>query len=279
LIRLYEKDGHVHSPFCPHRYTDDTISAYVEAAERNRLKEITFAEHMPAVCENFPTPLPINFKNPDMDGIMEYFEEIKVFRAAYRGPVKINIGLEVDYMEGFEEETREMLSKIGDEIEEGILSVHYLKFNGQYYYISNKDYVATAVEEAGGAERLNAIYYETITKSILADLGRHKPRRLGHCTIIRLAYRKYPGLANNPDILDSLARRIKDGGYSIDLNMQGLRNETCMELFGEPLLPYAKKYDIPAALGSDSHRAETVGVGFNNTAVMDNISWLRPDWI
>lgn len=278
MIKFQEKDGHVHSPFCPHRYTDDPIADYVAAAEAAGLKEITFAEHMPTVCEGFPTPLPINFKNPDMECIRTYFEEMRRFRSSYKGSVKINIGLEVDYMEGFEEETRDMLERLGPQIEEGILSAHYLRFNGQYYYISNKDYVDTAAEEAGGAEKLNGIYYETIAKSMDAPLGRYKPKRLGHCTMIRLARSKYAGLENNPAILDALARKMKDGGYSIDLNMQGMRNETCMELFGEPMLPYAKKYGIPAAPGSDSHRANTVGAGFDHPAIANNISWLRPDW-
>lgn len=276
-MKLYEKDGHVHTPFCPHRYTDDPIRAYIAAAEENGLKEITFAEHMPSVSEDFPTPLPLNFKNPDMDGIMEYFEEMKRFRSAYKGPVKINIGLEVDYMEGFEEETGAMLSDLGHSIEESILSVHYIKFNGQYYYISNINYVDRAIEDAGGAKSFNAVYYETVVRSIAADLVPYKPRRLGHCTMARMAHLKYAGLANDHDILDALARRIKDGGFSIDLNMQGMRNETCKELFGEPLLPYAKKYSIPVCPGSDSHRADTVGVGFDNHAIVDNLSWLRPD--
>lgn len=279
MIKLYEKDGHVHSPYCPHRYTDDPVSAYVEEAEKNGIKELTFAEHMPTVCEGFPTPLPINFKNPDMDGILEYFDGIKRFRSSYKGPVKINIGMEVDYMEGFEEETKAMLSKLGKEMEEGILSVHYVKFGGQYYYVSNINYVTKAVEDAGSAEELNRIYYSTLKKSILADLGPYKPKRLGHCTIIRMGHKRYPGLANDPAILDDIARLIKDNGFSIDLNMQGMRNETCQELFGEPLLPYAKKYDIPVAMGSDSHRADAVGAGFRLPAVMDNISWLRPDWV
>lgn len=279
MIKLYEKDGHVHSPYCPHRYTDDPVSAYVAQAEKNGIKELTFAEHMPTVRGDFPTPLPINFKNPDMDGILEYFDGIKRFRSAYKGPVKINIGMEVDYMESFEEETKAMLSKLGNEMEEGILSVHYVKFGGQYYYVSNINYVAKAVEDAGGAEELNRIYYSALRKSILADLGPYKPKRLGHCTIIRMGHKRYPGLANDPAILDDIARLIKDNGFSIDLNMQGMRNDTCQELFGEPLLPYAKKYGIPAALGSDSHRAETVGAGFRLPAVMDNISWLRPDWV
>lgn len=278
MIKLYEKDGHVHSPYCPHRYTDDPVSAYVGQAEKNGIKELTFAEHMPTVNEGFPTPLPINFKNPNMDGILEYFDGIKRFRASYKGPVKINIGMEVDYMEGFEEETRAMLSKLGGEMEEGILSVHYVKLGGQYYYISNINYVAKAIEDAGGAEALNLAYYSTLRKSILADLGPYKPKRLGHCTIIRMGHKRYPGLANDPVILDDIARLISDNGFSIDLNMQGMRNDTCQELFGEPLLPYAKKYDIPVALGSDSHRAETVGAGFGLPAIMDNISWLRPDW-
>jgi len=40
------KDGHIHSPYCPHG-TKDSFELYVERALKLGLKEMTFTEHMP----------------------------------------------------------------------------------------------------------------------------------------------------------------------------------------------------------------------------------------
>jgi len=39
------KDGHVHSPYCPHG-SKDSFELYIESALKLGLKEITFTEHM-----------------------------------------------------------------------------------------------------------------------------------------------------------------------------------------------------------------------------------------
>lgn len=278
-MKLFEKDGHVHTPFCPHRYTDDPLEDYVKAAEEAGIKELAFTEHIPMVVDPLPTPTPITFRNPDIDGMMEYFKKTKEFRDNYKGDVKIVIGVEVDYLEGYEEKTREMMEIVGPYAEEILLSVHYLKIDGLFYYIANKDYVAKAVEGAGGADKLNKIYYDTVFKSLAADLGPYKANRIAHTPMIRLAHKTYPEFNEDPEVLEKLAIEIKKGGYSVDLNMQGLRNETCQEIFGVPLLPYIKKYDIPVVLGSDSHRASSIGVGFDHPSIVENLSWLRPEWV
>ena len=40
------RDGHIHSPFCPHG-TDDSLESYVEEALKQGLVEMSFTEHMP----------------------------------------------------------------------------------------------------------------------------------------------------------------------------------------------------------------------------------------
>ena len=45
----------------------------------------------------------------------------------YKGKIKINCGLEIDYIEGFESEIKETLNQIGSKLDDAILSVHFLK--------------------------------------------------------------------------------------------------------------------------------------------------------
>ena len=53
-------------------------------------------------------------------------------KKSIKDKIKINCGLEVDYIEGYESEIKEALNNIGSKLDDAILSVHFLK-NGQKY--------------------------------------------------------------------------------------------------------------------------------------------------
>lgn len=42
----YLKDGHIHTPYCPHG-TDDSFEEYVQKAIQVGVDEISFTEHFP----------------------------------------------------------------------------------------------------------------------------------------------------------------------------------------------------------------------------------------
>ena len=47
--------------------------------------------------------------SPSIYSIEKYIEEAKYYKNKYKDKIKINIGLEVDYLEGYEEFTTKML--------------------------------------------------------------------------------------------------------------------------------------------------------------------------
>ena len=49
------KDGHIHTPYCPHG-TDDKFEQYVEKAIKVGLDEISFTEHFPCLLYTSPSP-------------------------------------------------------------------------------------------------------------------------------------------------------------------------------------------------------------------------------
>lgn len=53
-----KKDGHIHTPYCPHG-TLDPIHLYIEKAIQNGFREISFTEHAP-LPSNFIDPTPNN---------------------------------------------------------------------------------------------------------------------------------------------------------------------------------------------------------------------------
>ena len=119
------KDGHVHTPYCPHG-TDESVSAYIEKAIELGYKELTFTEHAP-LPKGFIDPAPTRDSAMQKEQLYTYIEEIKRCKQKYETKITINIGLEVDYIEDWEQETTILLNEIGPYLDDSILSVHFLK--------------------------------------------------------------------------------------------------------------------------------------------------------
>ena len=132
------RDGHIHSPYCPHG-TKDTFEMYVEKALEEGLEEMTFTEHMPFPCYFMEDKEFLDECAPDKDAIEKYLKDVKLIKLKYENKIKINIGLEVDFLEGYEEETKKLLNMYGPNLEDGLLSVHFIKIGDTYTAIDGKE--------------------------------------------------------------------------------------------------------------------------------------------
>lgn len=127
------KDGHVHSPYC-HHGSKDSFELYIEAALILVLKEITFTEHM-TLPQIFLPPNLMASSAPPIHELNSYIKDLKNLKSKYLGKITINIGFEVNYIEGYEGKTTELLNNYGADLDESILSVHYIKVEDDYYNV------------------------------------------------------------------------------------------------------------------------------------------------
>ena len=200
----------------------------------------------------------------DIKDIDSYIKDVKEIKKKYEWKIKINLGFEVDYIEGLDEEIKEILNKYGDNIEDSILSVHFVKFNGKMEPIDCLEFFESLLNKVGSLEKVYDLYFETLLKSIKADLGVYKPKRIGHPTLIRIFNNKYPIDYKNIELMERVVKEIKNNNYEIDFNTAGLRKPYCKEIYpsGE-FLNLIKKYNVPVVYGSDSHKSEDVGKDFD----------------
>jgi histidinol-phosphatase (PHP family) len=198
-------------------------------------------------------------------GEMEkYFKEAKEIKTFYKDKIKINIGVEVDYIEGLEEKTIEILNRFSSNIEDSILSIHFLKLEDRYHCLdySTEDF-KELIELLGGIDKVYDKYFETLLKSIKVDLGEFKPKRIGHPTLVRIFNLEYPFQYKNKKLLEEIVKEIKDRGYQIDYNTAGLRKPYCREVYPSgDFFELVKKYKVKMVYGSDSHTASDVGRDF-----------------
>ncbi|NEU29911.1 histidinol-phosphatase HisJ [bacterium LRH843] len=257
-------DGHVHTPFCPHG-TKDSFASYCEAAIRLGIKGITFTEHAPLPKTfNEPTPLKDSGMNPDH--LESYIKEIQSLKKEYEGALTILLGLEVDYIDGFEKETTNFLNEVGPFLDDSILSVHFLKINEDYLCLDySPDTFAEAVQLLGSTERVYQHYFQTVIRSIQTDLGRYKPKRIGHITLARKFQKRFPTDADYSREITAILTSMKEKGYELDYNGAGCVKPLCKEPYpNETIIHQAISLDIPLVYGSDSHQASALMSGFNH---------------
>lgn len=258
------KDGHVHTSFCPHG-TKDSLDEYIQRALELGYTEITFAEHAP-LPEGFMDPTPMKDSAMRYEDLDRYFQSIEEAKARYRGTIKINTGFEIDYIEGYEIETANFLKKFGPRLDDAVLSVHFLKNPaGAYDCLDySPDKFGEMVEEYGSVEDIHRHYYQTVLKSIHADLGPYKPKRIGHMTLANKFRLKYPVAQVFTDEIIEILETVSKHGYELDYNGAGTAKPLCREPYPPDWVNReAKKLGIKLVYGSDAHQAKELGQGLD----------------
>lgn len=255
-------DNHVHSPFCPHGSTD-SFNEYVERGIELGLKEITFTEHAP-LPKGFVDPTPEKDSGMDAALLYTYFQELQLLKEQYKNKITIKSGLEVDYIEGFEQETKAFLNEIGPLLDDSILSVHFIHHDNHWHCIDySADVFGEISTELGSVDAVYAKYYDTLEKSITADLGIYKPQRIGHITLAHKFQHRYQPTKSFDDRVYQILEKIQQQNYQLDYNGAGVVKPLCREPYPpERFAKRAVELGIPLRYGSDAHQAKDLGQGY-----------------
>lgn len=255
-------DSHVHTPFCPHG-TNDTFEEYIEQAINLKIKEITFTEHAPLPI-NFHDPTPDKDSGMKLEDLGDYFEILQKLKAKYQSKISINVGLEVDYILGYEEETKQFLNEYGKFLDDSILSVHFLQKEKKYYCLdfSEQEFLRM-ITKFGSIQEIYKCYYSTLKSSILADLGEFKPKRIGHITLVHKFQKRFPCPQFFTEEIEEILLLLKQHKLQLDYNGSGVNKPLCLEPYPpEWVIKRAIEYDIPLIYGSDAHSAKDIGQGY-----------------
>ncbi|WP_209122149.1 histidinol-phosphatase HisJ [Alkalihalobacillus sp. BA299] len=256
-------DGHVHTPYCPHGSNDD-LESYVKKAMKLGLKGITFTEHAP-LPKGFHDPVPHKDSAMNWEDLDSYIREIQRLKQKYQGEISILLGLEVDFIEGYEEQTRSILDEVGPYLDDAILSVHFLKHNHDYYCLDySPEMFKTMIDSFQSVEAIYNTYYTTVEQSIKTNLGNYKPKRIGHITLVKKFQQQYPISISFDARIEQLLDKIKENNMELDYNSAGVVKPLC----GEPYPPddvvkKAIQKKIPLIYGSDAHSTKGLFQGID----------------
>jgi histidinol-phosphatase (PHP family) len=255
-------DKHVHTQYCPHGSTD-TVELYIEQALKLNYQEISFTEHAPLPI-NFTDPAPDKDSAMNLENLPSYLNELQKVKAYYASVIKINIGFEIDYIEGFEKETKEFLSEFGSQLDDSILSVHFLKHQDTYYCMDfSEGEFQRMIEVFGGLPCIYDSYFTTLLKSITCDLGPYKPRRIGHITLVEKFKKRFPHPVPILEYVNPILEQVAQKGYELDYNGAGFVKPLCEDSY-PPLSVAMEAYKrkIPLVYGSDAHTAKGLAQGY-----------------
>ncbi|MEK3967867.1 histidinol-phosphatase HisJ [Paenibacillus sp. FSL H7-0323] len=248
-------DYHTHHERCGHAV--GKLEEYVQRGIELGLQQLGLSDHLPLIHVDPASYYP-EMAMP-MAELPRYVEECLTLKERYRGVIDLRVGLEADYIEGYEEQIREILSPYPWDYLIG--SVHFL---GEWDITDHRQVHGWESRDALEVYRL---YYDAVKKSALSGLY----DIIGHMDVIkRFGYgpQTPEGKAEVRALELETLKVIADSGIAMELNASGL-TKPCAEMFpAEHLLQEALKLGIPLTLGSDAHDPTKLGDGLQEARSM-----------
>ncbi|WP_339318087.1 histidinol-phosphatase HisJ [Paenibacillus sp. FSL R10-2734] len=248
-------DYHTHHERCGHAV--GKLEEYVKRGIELGLQQLGLSDHLPLIHVDPASYYP-EMAMP-MSELPRYVEECLALKERYRGVIDLRVGLEADYIEGYEDQIREILAPYPWDYLIG--SVHFL---GEW---DITDYRQVHGWEGKDELEVYRLYYDAVKKSALSGLY----DIIGHMDVIkRFGYgpQTPEGKAEVRALELETLKVIADSGIAMELNASGL-SKPCAEMFpAEHLLQEALKLGIPLTLGSDAHDPAKLGDGLQEARSM-----------
>ncbi|MBJ6360797.1 histidinol-phosphatase HisJ [Paenibacillus sp. GCM10012307] len=234
-------DYHTHHARCGHAV--GSLEDYVKRGIEIGLGQIGLSDHIPLVHVD-PAAYYPEMAMP-MEELPHYVEECYALKEKYKGVIDIRVGLEADYIEGWEKELEQIINAY--EWDYVIGSVHFLG-----------EWDVTDFRQTHGWEGRNRLdvyrtYYDAVQKAAASGLYDY----IGHIDVI-----KRFGFKPEEDVTElenAALEAVKRHDLAIELNASGLRMPAEEMFPSRRMLKYALELGIPITIGSDAHQPERLG--------------------
>ncbi len=229
-------DSHMHTPLCNH--ADGEPEEYARQALRRNLKGIIFTCHNP-MPDGFSAD--VRMKHEQFG---EYVGLVRRAADAYRGKLDIRLGLECDYMPGFEPWLKEQIDSA--DLHFVLASVHpFIEEYGARFW-------------KGDAVAFQRTYFENLARAAESGLF----DCLSHPDLVKNMYSHEWDVPRILDDIRAALDRIAAAGIAMELNTSGWNKKLPEANPGPEILREMAIRNIPVVLGSDSHVPDRVADRF-----------------
>ncbi|MDD5405519.1 MAG: histidinol-phosphatase [Sulfurovaceae bacterium] len=234
-------DLHNHTTLCNH--ADGTVDEYIQKAITLGIDIYGFSEHAPM---EFDKNYRLSF-----DEMKLYEKDILDARIRYQDKIEILLGYEIDFLPRYMDE-RVLKAKV-DYL---IGSVHFINEWG----FDNPEFI-------GGYEGkdINEIWQnyfdavESMAKSGLLDIA-------GHLDLLKVF--KFLPTKDVRILAKNALKAIKKSDMTIEINTAGLRKPIEEIYPSKALIEEMYELEIPITFGSDAHKIEHIGHGYNEAMAL-----------
>jgi histidinol-phosphatase (PHP family) len=262
-------DGHTHTEYCPHGNVHD-VEEMIQRAIALGFERYSVTEHAPLpkdfLSQCAGPDYPIDTAGMAFHDLEHYFNKRLSLKVKYRREIDIKLGVELDFLPDHQDWTRDFLREYGNILEDSVLSVHFLRGQGGIRAIdySAEDFKEGLLDYYGSFQKVQQEYLKMVQNSVLADLGKCKPQRIGHISLVHKFYRAFPEedttfSTEDMQLYSDIFSAMEQRKYMLDFNMAGNVKEYCLEPY--PPLEILQKFrpKISLVYGSDSHQLSDVG--------------------
>ncbi|MFX3635324.1 MAG: histidinol-phosphatase HisJ [Candidatus Pristimantibacillus sp.] len=264
---LLKWDGHTHTKFCYHG-SDAAEEQYIDRAIELGFERYTISEHPPLPEGWIDDVVLFNELAMPPEELALYMDYAKEMKQKYKGTIEITVGLELDHLPGRLDYTKHMVEEWQQDLEDVVYSVHYLPGAGGIRCV---DFTVEYFREFilahyGTMEKVVDEYYDQVEAAIAFAAELPMRTRIGHINLIEKFASALPAI-DEPQIrrrLEAIIPLLVESKVGIDVNTAGLRVATC----GKPYVPEwflveCQKQGVEVVYGSDSHKPEHVGTGWD----------------
>jgi histidinol-phosphatase (PHP family) len=260
-------DGHTHTQYCYHG-SSAAQELYLDRAIELGFQRYTLSEH-PPLPAGWIDDITL-FKQLAMpeDELSLYVQFAKRIKVLYQEKIEVTVGLELDYLPGQLTFTERIIEDWQLDLEDIVYSVHYLPGVGGMRCIdyTPEDFRENILAYYGTMENVVNEYYNNVEAAIVWVSQWPIRKRIGHINLIEKFAHVLPEI-NEKQIrqrLEAIVPLLASTNVGIDVNTAGLRVDTC----GKPYVPEwfltgCRKQGIACIYGSDSHKPEHVGTGWD----------------
>lgn len=237
-------DMHTHHARCGHAVGD--LEAYIESAIEKGLTHIGLSDHLPLVHVN-PADYWPEMAMP-LEELPRYVEEAFQLQAKYRQQINVLVGLEADYIAGYEAPIAAILDEYPWDYLIG--SVHFL---GTW---DISDYRQTTEWEKRDVDEVYVSYYHAMQEMIRTgyyDI-------VGHIDVVKRFGHRPRDAERIRELEDQTLALIVKQDMVIELNCSGWDKPVAEPFPSAAILERASKLPLRWTLGSDAHRPEAVGL-------------------
>ena len=237
----------MHTPLCGHAVGKP--EAYVEQALKVGLSEIGFSDHAPLVSHEDPR---YTMNRSQLPG---YHAMIEGIQKKYKN-FTIKLGLEADYIPGFEKETKKILD--GYPYDFVIGSIHFI----DNWAFDDPDPSQNIKWKEKDIDAVYGDYYKLLRRSAESGLF----DIMGHVDLVKkFGYRAVGDMTKE---IEKTAEVFKRSGVTVEINTSGLRKPVKEIYPSLDVLKIYKKYNVPITFSSDSHDPQDVGRDYDKAEAL-----------